>query len=112
MQGAGRANLRNLIANDAKVTVDGVGSVHINATESLDATMNGVGAILYSGAPRDVSTSMNGVGTISRDRDRKKDKDSEAAPDAEDEEAIDPDSLQPEYDDKDKAKVEKTSGVV
>ena len=112
MQGAGRANFRDLVANEAKVTVDGVGSVHVNATESLDATMNGVGAILYSGAPRDVSTSMNGVGTISKDRDRKKDKDSEAAPEDDDKEAIDPDSLQPEYDEKEKVTVEKTSGVV
>lgn len=112
MQGAGRANLRDLVANDAKVTVDGVGSVHVNATESLDATMNGVGAILYSGAPHEVSTSMNGVGTISKDRNRKRDKDSDTTPEEEDQEPIDPDSLQPEYDDKEKAKVEKTSGVV
>jgi hypothetical protein len=112
MQGAGRANLRDLVANEAKVTVDGVGSVHVNATESLDATMNGVGAILYSGAPHEVNTSMNGVGTISKDRERKKDEDSEGAPEDEDKQPIDPDSLQPEYDDKEKVTVEKASGVV
>jgi hypothetical protein len=113
MSGAGRANLRELIANDATVTVDGVGSVHVHATESLDATMNGVGAILYSGTPRDVNTSMNGVGTISKDRERRR-KDSDATPEPEPEEdakPIDPDSLQPEYD-KEKPAVEKTSGVV
>lgn len=107
MAGAGRANLRDLIAANATVTVDGVGSVHVNATESLDATMNGVGAILYSGTPRDVNTSMNGVGTISKDRDRK-DKESqeerETAP-------IDPDTLQPEYE-KTEVSTQPTSGVI
>lgn len=71
MEGAGHADLRDLIAGDAKVTVDGVGSVYVNSTESLDATMNGVGAILYSGTPHEVNTSMRGLGTISKDRERK-----------------------------------------
>ena len=90
MSGAGRADLRELVTNDAKVTVDGVGSVHVNSTGSLDATMNGVGAILYSGSPHSVSTSMNGIGTISRDRKR-------SQPEAEQNAPIDPDTLQPEY---------------
>jgi hypothetical protein len=101
MEGAGHANLRDLIANAATVTVDGVGSVYVHSTESLNATMNGVGAILYSGTPRDVNTSMNGVGTISKDRERRgKDKDDEEpAPETErnEKQHIDPESLQPEY---------------
>jgi Putative auto-transporter adhesin, head GIN domain len=113
MAGAGRANLRELIASEARVTVDGVGSVHVHATESLDATMNGVGAILYSGSPRDVDTSMNGVGTISKDRERKRRRnDSDAEPQLEEETSpVDPDSLQPEYE-KQEPQVEKTSGVI
>ena len=66
MEGAGHADLRNLIANEAKVTVAGVGSVYVHPRDSLDATMNGIGAILYSGSPRDVNTRMNGLGTISK----------------------------------------------
>jgi hypothetical protein len=123
MSGAGRANLRELVAGDAKVTVDGVGSVQVNATKSLEATMNGVGAILYSGTPREVSTSMNGVGTISKDRERKG---KDATPESEDDEPedndtennesehkqpVDPDSLQPEYEKK-KVSTQKTSGVI
>lgn len=111
MSGAGRANLRDLVAANAIVTVDGVGSVHVNSTDSLDATMNGVGAILYSGTPREVNTSMNGVGTISKDRDRKKNKDADESQESDEKPAIDPDSLQPEYEN-DKPKVEKTAGVV
>jgi Putative auto-transporter adhesin, head GIN domain len=107
MAGAGHADLKGLLANTAKVTVDGVGSVFVNATESLDATMNGVGAILYSGTPRDVNTSMNGVGTISKDRDRK-DRESQEEPDTA---PIDPDTLQPEYEKKELS-TQPTSGVI
>jgi hypothetical protein len=95
MSGAGHADLSKLIANEAKVTVDGVGSVYVNTKESLDATMNGVGAILYSGNPREVNTAMNGLGTIAR-RDRA-DQESGHEPGPEIDPKIDPDELQPEY---------------
>jgi hypothetical protein len=99
LSGAGRADLRNLIAKEATVTVDGVGSVHVHATESLDATMNGVGAILYSGTPREVNTAMRGLGTISRDRERKSnDEDDDTDIDsARERKRIDPAELEPEY---------------
>jgi hypothetical protein len=53
----------------------------VHPEESLEATVNGVGAILYTGSPRQVTSSMNGLGTIGkkdgkrqrgwdRDRDR------------------------------------------
>lgn len=111
MAGAGHADLKQLVANDAKVTVEGVGSVYVNSTGTLDATMNGVGAILYSGSPHEVNTSMNGLGTISRDRDRSKDKDkdddwdndwNDDAPAVERDkpQAVDPETLQPEYEKK------------
>lgn len=66
MAGAGHADLSKLVTNDAKVMVDGVGSVYVNSQKSLDATMNGVGAILYTGNPQSVNTSMNGLGTIAQ----------------------------------------------
>jgi hypothetical protein len=108
MAGAGHADLRNLIARDASVSVDGVGAVYVNSTHSLDATMNGVGAILYSGTPREINTSMHGVGTISRDSERKPDersspRDGERTP-------VDPDTLQPEYE-KEEVKLETTEVV-
>ena len=66
MSGAGHADLNDLIVDRVRVTVDGVGSVHVHARDSLDATMNGVGAILYRGNPSDVKTRMNGLGSIGR----------------------------------------------
>ena len=107
MSGAGHADLRQLVASDATVTVDGVGSVYVNSTESLDATMNGVGAILYSGTPRDVNTAMRGVGTISKDREgNARDRgDDEPQLERDHTEPVDPESLQPEYE-KEELKVE------
>ncbi|WP_116807883.1 head GIN domain-containing protein [Steroidobacter cummioxidans] len=66
LAGAGHADLSKLAVADAKVTVDGVGSVIVNPRESLDATMNGIGAIFYTGSPHRVNTRMNGLGTIAR----------------------------------------------
>jgi hypothetical protein len=87
MSGAGHADLSRLVADAAKVTVDGVGSVIVNPRESLDATMNGVGAIFYTGSPSHVNTRMNGLGTIGK-RDSSQPK-----------KPIDPDQLQPERED-------------
>ncbi|HKS57096.1 MAG TPA: DUF2807 domain-containing protein [Steroidobacteraceae bacterium] len=89
MAGAGHGDFSRLVADQAKVTVEGVGSVIVHPKDTLDATMNGVGAILYTGSPREVSTRMNGLGTIAR----KDAKDIEE----DDEDAIDPQDLQPEY---------------
>ena len=89
MAGAGHGDFSKLVADQAKVVVEGVGSVIVHPKDTLDATMNGVGAILYTGSPREVNTRMNGLGTIAR----KDAKDVEE----DDEDAIDPQDLQPEY---------------
>ncbi|MGH8175860.1 MAG: head GIN domain-containing protein [Steroidobacter sp.] len=96
LAGAGHADLSDLIADEAKVTVDGVGSVYVHPKDSLDATMNGVGAILYTGSPREVNTHMNGLGTIGQRKadDRNRDDDDESE---DEDQVIDPETLQPEY---------------
>jgi hypothetical protein len=92
MAGAGHADLSKLTANDANVTVDGVGSVIVHPQDSLDATMNGVGAILYTGSPRRVNTRMNGLGTIGQRESKDESQDEhDASPGA-----PDPETLQPE----------------
>jgi hypothetical protein len=90
-----------LVANEATVTVDGVGSVIVNPRDSLDATMNGVGAILYTGSPSRVNTRMNGLGTIGQ-RDPKR-------PDAP--KKVDPETLQPEYEEEPKEVDRKSNGT-
>lgn len=116
MAGAGHADLGKLVVAEATVTVDGVGSVIVNARESLDATMNGVGAIFYSGSPKRVNTRMNGLGTIAQrdSNDGHSDghsgrQDSERAPEAQDQ-PIDPDSLQLEREDPRQQDVRRESG--
>ena len=79
MAGAGHGDFSRLEADEARVIV--------HPKDTLDATMNGVGAILYTGSPREVNTRMNGLGTIAR-KDAKEIED--------DDEAIDPEDLQPE----------------
>jgi hypothetical protein len=97
MSGAGQADLSELIAARVKVTVDGVGTAVVHATDALDATMNGVGAIHYVGDPSEVSTRMNGVGSIG-----KKEWSKQAPSDEEAE--FDPDTLQPEYEDSERTR--------
>ena len=108
LAGAGHADLSDLIANEVKVTVDGVGSVYVHPKDSLDATMNGVGAILYSGSPREVNTRMNGLGTIGQhkesDRRRNDDWNDKDADEPQPDEPVNPDTLQPEYEDTDQKK--------
>jgi hypothetical protein len=84
MAGAGHGDFSRLEADEARVTVDGVGSVIVHPKDTLDATMNGVGAILYTGSPREVNTRMNGLGTIARKDAKDLEEDDEDAPDPED----------------------------
>jgi hypothetical protein len=106
LSGAGHADLSELIADDATVTVDGVGSVIVHPRDKLDATMNGVGAILYVGTPRRVSTRLNGLGTIEQGEPKDKEEDADAEPQVEKAppREADPEKLQPERDDKPKRK--------
>jgi hypothetical protein len=96
MAGAGHADLSKLTAKSTKVTVAGVGSVFVHPEESLDATMNGVGAIFYAGSPRNVNTRVNGLGTIGQ-------RGSDEKPATK--KPLDPDQLQPEYEDGEEKKM-------
>lgn len=105
MSGAGHADLSKLVADSAKVTVDGVGSVVVNPRESLDATMNGVGAILYTGSPQRVNTRMNGLGTIGQ-------RESGDTPNAEPKKPADPEKLELEREDPEQVDYKKNSTAV
>jgi hypothetical protein len=111
LAGAGHADLSKLAVVDAKVTVDGVGSVIVNPRDSLDATMNGVGAIFYTGSPTKVNTRMNGLGTIARQDSN--DEGSNAEPKVEPEDQpVEPESLQPEREDPKQENVDRKGGRI
>ena len=65
MNGAGDMDLSRLESTDATVVVNGAGSMDVNATGTLVATVNGVGSIDYYGKPAGLTTTINGVGSIS-----------------------------------------------
>jgi hypothetical protein len=64
INGAGDMALSGLVATDAELTVNGAGKISAQVTGTLEAVVNGVGNIRYSGNPAHVTTSINGVGSI------------------------------------------------
>jgi hypothetical protein len=62
--GAGRIDAHRLIAQRAIVRVDGAGLARVNAVQSLNAQLNGLGAIRYSGRPPELQREINGLGLI------------------------------------------------
>lgn len=65
INGAGDMDLSKLTATDATVYVNGAGQLTVNVTGSLEAQVNGVGNIRYTGRPQKVVPQINGVGRIS-----------------------------------------------
>jgi hypothetical protein len=64
LSGTGDVRLDGLAAHDATASVPGTGRLLVNASHSLDATVSGVGSILYSGNPTDVTKNVTGTGSI------------------------------------------------
>ena len=62
--GSGIAQFTRLVANDVRAVVSGSGSIFVTATKSLDGSVSGSGAILYSGSPQDVTKNVTGSGAI------------------------------------------------
>jgi hypothetical protein len=67
LNGAGNMDLSRLSAVNATVEANGAGNITVYVTGSLDARVNGVGSIRYRGAPAQVQTAINGVGSIAAD---------------------------------------------
>jgi Putative auto-transporter adhesin, head GIN domain len=66
LSGGGTAELNQLVAANARAMVTGSGVIEVTATASLDAAIPGDGAIIYSGNPPRVTTSISGTGTVTR----------------------------------------------
>lgn len=64
VDGSGDAELRDLTATAAHATVGGSGRVLVTATDSLDASIAGSGAIMYAGSPAHVTTHVTGSGAV------------------------------------------------
>lgn len=70
IKGAGDLDLRELIAQNAWISIKGAGDATLTVKGSLDASIKGVGDITYYGNPKNVSRSIHGIGDISRGRGR------------------------------------------
>ena len=64
--GVGSIDTRELHAETATISVGGVGSVKVWASQRLDASLGGVGSLTYYGDPKTVNTSGGGLGSISK----------------------------------------------
>ncbi len=62
--GVGSINTRELEAKAVQVRLSGVGSAKVRASESLNATVDGVGSLTYYGNPKQVHKSVDGIGTV------------------------------------------------
>lgn len=64
LSGASNMRAEKLLTKNTQVSLSGAGSAHIYASESLDASLSGVGSIRYYGDPVKKSISKSGIGSI------------------------------------------------
>jgi hypothetical protein len=62
--GSGDMELGRLNARDVTAAVTGTGQLFVHASHSLDASVTGVGSIVYSGNPKSVVQHVAGIGTV------------------------------------------------
>ena len=63
-EGVGAVNAKQLEAQSVDASLQGVGSVSVRATESLNAKVEGLGSLSYYGKPAQVRQSAEGIGSI------------------------------------------------
>jgi len=63
--GSGDFTARNLVTASTAVRVSGSGDAAVNASDRLDAAVNGSGDINYSGGPKNINKRKSGSGDIS-----------------------------------------------
>jgi hypothetical protein len=66
INGAGNAELAGLKARKARAVLNGAGNLTVNASDELNAVVNGVGSVRYVGTPPKLDTQVNGVGDVSQ----------------------------------------------
>jgi len=64
VNGSGDMKTASLKSKSAKATVSGSGDMTLTATDRLRAVINGSGDLVYAGSPRNLSTEVNGSGSI------------------------------------------------
>jgi hypothetical protein len=63
-QGVGDVDTKDLLAQRADVSFEGIGAVKVYASERLDATVQGMGSLNYYGNPKTINKSVEGIGSV------------------------------------------------
>jgi putative autotransporter adhesin-like protein len=66
LSGAGSAHCFDLLSENTKVDVSGVGSAEVFGSVKIDAEVSGVGSVKYKGNATDVHQQVSGVGSVSK----------------------------------------------
>ena len=66
-KGAGNIDMEKLLAHDATITSAGVGNIDVSATGKVDATLSGAGNISLHRKPAELTSRVNGIGSIGED---------------------------------------------
>jgi hypothetical protein len=62
--GAGTVSTFDLVSSHCSASISGTGTIEVNVTQQLDATIAGTGSITYAGNPPIVHSLVSGVGSI------------------------------------------------
>ena len=66
ISGAGGLEAKELLSNECSINLSGLGGAQVYAVEKLEATITGVGGIIYSGNPKIIERQVTGFGKIKR----------------------------------------------
>ena len=66
VNGVGSIDAQELIADKVVASLNGVGSAEVYATNSLNASTNGIGGLTYYGDPEKIILKNSGLGSISK----------------------------------------------
>jgi hypothetical protein len=64
LTGASKLKANSLRAQSATVSLVGASDAHVNATDTLNASITGAGSLTYSGNPKSVDKNVTGAGRI------------------------------------------------
>ena len=66
LSGVGSLEAEELVADRVKTSLSGVGSASVRAEKSISGNVSGVGSLTWKGAATDVTTSVSGIGRVSK----------------------------------------------
>lgn len=70
LKGAGNIDAEGLTSKFAKIVQSGAGNISINTAEQADVKISGVGNVNFVTAPKDIKSTINGLGTINYDNEK------------------------------------------